>query len=77
MKRYQNLGGDAGVQDYEYGASWIRIHFVGDGIYEYTRGSVGSTHLEAMKQRADAGEGLTTYINQHREVREGYARRLA
>ncbi len=76
MKPYRNLSGDAGVEEYEYGPKWIRIHFSGDGVYEYITASVGAAHLKMMKHLADDGDGLTTYINQHSEVRKGYSRRV-
>jgi hypothetical protein len=76
MKRYRNKGGDAGVAAYDYDTDSIRVKFMRDGTYEYTRASVGAAHLRAMKRRADSGGGLTTYINQHSEVRDGYAKRI-
>lgn len=48
-----------------------------EGVYEYTRASVGLAHLTEMKRRADEGRGLSTYISQNPQVRNGYARRLA
>jgi hypothetical protein len=76
VKRYQNLGGDAGVLSYEYGPKWIHVRFTQGGTYEYTSRSVGPANLEAMKGLADAGKGLTTFINQHPEVKMGFTRRI-
>ena len=72
MKPYRGSSGDAGVSAYEYGSSWIRLQFVGGKVYEYTAGSVGPTNLKTMKRLADDGEGLTTFINTHPEVKDGY-----
>jgi hypothetical protein len=77
MKRYLNKGGDAGVAAYDYDTDWIRIKFTHDGTYEYTRTGIGAAHLRAMKRLAESGDGLTTYINQHPEVRDGYSKRIA
>ena len=76
MKPYQNLSGDAGVVAYDYGPKWIHVRFSESDTYEYTSGSVGSGNLKEMKRLADAGEGLTTFINQHPLVKMGYTRRL-
>ena len=48
------------------------LQFVGGKVYEYTAGSVGPTNLKTMKRLADDGEGLTTFINTHPEVKDGY-----
>jgi hypothetical protein len=75
MKRYGNRNGTAGVWSYDYGPKWIRVSFARGGTYEYTRESVGAENLRKMKRLADAGEGLTTFINQH-PVKMGYRERV-
>jgi hypothetical protein len=42
--------------------------------YSYDATKPGTKHVDAMKRLALAGEGLTTYVNQH--VRENYAAKL-
>jgi hypothetical protein len=76
LKRYRNLSHGAGVRAYAHGPGWIHLQFVRGGTYEYTSRSVGQANLQKMKRLADAGEGLTTFINQHPDVKNGYARRL-
>ena len=76
VMRYRKLSGEAGVQAYAHGPGWIHLQFVRGGTYEYTSRSVGRANLQKMKRLAHAGEGLTTFINQHPEVKNGYARRL-
>jgi hypothetical protein len=44
-------------------------------VYWYTEGSVGAGHLAALKRLALRGRGLGTYISQHRDVSNGYARK--
>lgn len=75
MKRYQNLGGDSSVVAYEYDATSIRVQFNDNSIYEYSSAKIGETALQEMKRLADAGRGLCSYINRHKEIRNGYSRR--
>ena len=73
MKRYQNASGDSGISHYEIGADYIRIRFTGSRkTYEYNNRLNGSKHIEQMKDLAEAGAGLSTYIAQHPEVRDNY-----
>lgn len=73
MKRYGTAGRDTGITAYEILDNSIRVQFVDGSIYVYDAVSPGVNHVERMKALAVAGEGLTTYINQH--VRKAYARR--
>ena len=72
MKLYRNHNRDSGVLAYEYGVDRIRLRFAGGSEYEYAVSSVGAENLRAMKHLADSGDGLTTYINRHPEVKNGY-----
>ena len=73
MKRYQNASGASGISHYEIGADYIRLRFSGSQkIYEYNNRLNGSKHIEQMKDLAQAGSGLSTYIAQHAEVRDNY-----
>jgi len=74
MKPYRNLRGDSGVSAYEYGPDWIRVQFRHGEIYEYRRDRVGAAQLAEMKRLADAHHGLTTFINTHPAVKQGYTR---
>lgn len=62
MKHYRNLSGHSGVIAYEIGADVIAVKFRDGGAYWYTHASAGPVHVEAMKQLAVAGRGLSTYI---------------
>jgi hypothetical protein len=75
MERYRNLSGDSGVDGYEIDDDFIKVRFRTGVVYWYTRGSVGAGHLTALKRLALLGRGLSTYISQHRDVKEGYARK--
>ena len=74
MKRYTARGGDAGVSGYRIGRDRIEIEFRDDSTYLYTYAMPGQTDVEAMKELAAKGEGLSTYINQR--VRQRYAAKL-
>lgn len=73
MERYNDFGGDSGVDAYELGDDFIRVKFDDGSIYRYTYNSAGSGHIEEMKKLAQAGEGLNSYIN--RKVRKLYEER--
>ena len=72
MKNYANLSNASGVLAYEYGKDWIRVLFRGHEPYLYSYHSAGKHHVEAMKNLADSGKGLSTYITQH--VKDQYDR---
>jgi hypothetical protein len=63
--RYPNRSGRSGVVAYKLVRSGIQIQFVSGPPYEYSAGLSGADHIEAMRQRAEQGRGLATYINQH------------
>jgi len=66
MKRYANRSGDSGVVAYEFTATSIRVKFRNQEKYEYSStGRAGPDKVARMKQLAEAGEGLSTYISQH------------
>ncbi|MFW5703762.1 MAG: hypothetical protein ACOCXQ_02920 [Patescibacteria group bacterium] len=64
MQHYKNLGGDSGIEAYEYGQDYIIVQFKNGTIrnYKYTYASAGSSVIEIMKQLADQGHGLNSYI---------------
>ena len=73
MERYRNLGGDSGVAAYKIGPDLIRVRFSDRAIYLYTYASAGSRNIEHMKQLAQRGQGLNSFINTN--VRNAYARK--
>jgi hypothetical protein len=75
MERYRNLSGDSGVDAYEIGDDFVAVRFGSGVVYWYTEASVGPQHVVALKRLARRGQGLSTYISQHADVREGYARK--
>jgi nitrous oxidase accessory protein NosD len=74
MKRYQNLKGDSGITHYKIAEDSISLKFEGSKtVYTYSNQITGRTHVEKMKELAEKGTGLSTYIAQHPEVRENYS----
>jgi hypothetical protein len=71
MTPYLRLSGDSGVLAYHSAATAIRVKFVDGKVYTYTYASAGSGRVEQMKQLAQAGQGLSTYISRY--VRDAYA----
>lgn len=75
MEQYKkNTSGAKGVEFYEIKDESLITQFVDGSIYQYTYESAGTEIIEQMKQLALAGEGLTTFINQH--VKDKYAKKL-
>jgi curved DNA-binding protein CbpA len=62
---------ESGIAKYTYGADWIRVQFNDGDTYEYRASKIGQLHINEMKRLADAGDGLSTYINTHRDVYYG------
>jgi hypothetical protein len=75
MQIYQNRSGDSGVTHFEIGADYIDLRFRGGRAYRYDHLRPGMLHVNRMKELAESGDGLATYLNQH--VRKNFARELA
>jgi len=74
MERYKNLSGNSGVVAYEAGPDYIKIKFRDGGVYLYNYSITGRDNVERMKELAEEGRGLATFINKY--VREDYAAKL-
>jgi hypothetical protein len=71
VKAYGNKAGNSGVQAYETGADFILVKFAGRRKpYTYSTRSTSAANVEKMKELAQAGEGLSTFISQ--VVKDGY-----
>ena len=71
MKRYRNLGGDSGIVAYEDGEDFIRVQFSDGSIYRYNYTKPGPNDVERMKQLAEKGQGLNSFIS--RFIKKRYA----
>lgn len=70
MKKYKGSK-ESGVSAYEIGPDWIKVKFKDETVYTYNYKSAGRIHVETMKDLAQAGKHLATYINRY--VRDQYA----
>lgn len=67
MQNYQNSGGNSGVYAYEIGPDYITVKFSGNQkLYTYSyNGGAGRENVENMKELAEKGSGLNSYINKY------------
>jgi hypothetical protein len=65
MQRYRNQGRTSGVVAYELGEDFIDVKFVDGAVYRYTARRPGPRDLARMKELAQRGEGLSTFISRH------------
>ena len=65
MTTYKNISGESGVLAYEILPEGIRIQFVGESVYYYSHSTPGLEHVQKMKELAEKGIGLATYISQN------------
>lgn len=70
MQQYANYGGNSSVAGYEIEPTRIRVMFSDGSIYSYSYVSAGRSNVERMKQLAQSGIGLNSYIM--RNVRNSY-----
>jgi len=74
MHSYRSLNHNTGVIAYENGSGHIAVQFKDGTVYLYTNKSAGEKAIKQMKKLAEAGAGLTTYINQH--VKDRYEAKI-
>ncbi len=75
MKQYLNKSGQSNVYSYEIGTDYILVTFYGRGFqnYLYTYASTGVDNVEKMKQLAEAGIGLNSFIS--KIIKHNYERK--
>ena len=66
MQNYTDRDNNSNIQGYEYGDGWITVYFKDGSSYTYTDSSAGHSTIQEMKQLADYGDGLNSFINRHR-----------
>ena len=74
MERYKNRSNESGVVAYKIGRGSITVEFLGGETYLYTDKSAGADNITQMKQLAQDGAGLSTFISQH--VHNAFAQKL-
>jgi hypothetical protein len=75
MKTYKNLSGDSNVATYVYDDESILVTFINGSSYLYNNAATGAAKIQQMKQLADHGDGLGTFIKKH--VRKAYSKKLS
>ena len=66
MEAYANNRGNSPITHYEIDNESIRVWFKGGKLYSYSySGGAGEYHVEAMKELAMSGTGLSAYITQN------------
>jgi hypothetical protein len=74
MKKYKNLDGNSGIFAWEEGKDYIIVQFSDFEKYLYNYVKPGKALVEKMKQFAEKGKGLATFINKY--VRNNYYKKL-
>lgn len=74
MQRYANLSGESGVLAFELGRGSITVEFSDGWCYVYDEQSAGAANVVRMREFAEVGIGLCTFIS--RSVRQRYARKF-
>ncbi len=64
FETYGDSAANKGVSRYAIAPDAIHVQFHDDRIYVYSNEKPGPQHVEAMKQLAHQGTGLSTYISQ-------------
>lgn len=67
-------GRETGVRAFALLPDAIALQFSDGNVYLYTGEKPGAAHVRAMRERAVAGRGLSTYVSQH--VQHRYAGKL-
>ena len=73
MTKYKNLNGNSGVKAYEINSESIVVQFNDLSVYEYSVESVGKYNFDKMKELAEKGRGLNSFIN--RQVKKLYSQK--
>ncbi len=62
MTLYTNKGGKSGIQSYEIGEDFIKVKFSDGKIYTYNNAVTGEENIKTMKELAENGSGLNSFI---------------
>ena len=72
FKSYANNNGQSGIVAYKVEGDAIHVRFKHGGTYVYRSADIGIGNFKELIRLAEAGEGLNSYINSHREVAKGW-----
>ena len=65
MRQYGGNTKRRGVTGFEIGPESIDVEFTSGWIYHFSYQRPGQPRVEHMKQLAESGHGLSTFINKH------------
>ena len=65
MRQYGGHTRKHGVRAFEIQADAIDVEFTSGWIYHFSYQKPGAPRVERMKQLAESGHGLSTFINKH------------
>jgi hypothetical protein len=65
----------SGVRGYEIGPESIDVEFSSGWVYHFSYQKPGPLRVERMKQLAESGHGLSTFISKHVKNRFEFRRR--
>jgi len=65
MRQYGGHIRKHGVRGFEIQEDAIDVEFTSGWIYHFSYEKPGAPRVERMKQLAEAGHGLSTFINKH------------
>ncbi len=71
MIPYTNKGGKSGIESYEIGEDFIKVKFSDGNIYTYDNAVTGEENIKTMKELAENGSGLNSFIT--KVIRKNYA----
>ncbi len=63
MEKYKNISGKSAISEYKIGLDFIEVKFFDGEVYLFNYKSTGVSNVEQMKQCAESGSGLCTFIN--------------
>jgi hypothetical protein len=75
MRQYGAHTRKHGVSAFEIQAEAIDVEFTSGWVYRFSYEKTGDKRVERMKQLAESGHGLSTFINRHVRNRYEYRRR--
>jgi hypothetical protein len=65
MQQYGGHQKKHGVLAYQIGPDSIDVEFTSGWVYHFSYQKPGALRVEHMKQLAESGHGLSTFINKH------------
>ena len=75
MRQYGGHSRKHGVLAFEVQPDAIDVEFTSGWVYRFSYEKTGALRVERMKQLAESGHGLSTFINRHVRNRYEFRRR--